>query len=108
MHWDLVNAAKSTEHDLSSLRAISCGGQALPLGLLAEIRATFPNAIIGAGYGMTEASGAVSQAIGEGITSRPKASGQKLAMLILKSRMKKGMNFLLVKLVSFGCGVPRL
>jgi len=96
MHWDLVNAAKSTEHDLSSLRAISCGGQALPLGLLAEIRATFPNAIIGAGYGMTEASGAVSQAIGEGIMSRPKASGQKLAM-----------NFLLVKLVSFGCAGPR-
>lgn len=84
MHWDLVNAAKETQHDLSSLRAISCGGQALPLGLLAEIRATFPNAIIGAGYGMTEASGAVSQATGEGITSRPKASGQKLAMVDIK------------------------
>lgn len=84
MHWDLVNAAKNTQHDLSSLRAISCGGQALPLGLLAEIRATFPNAIIGAGYGMTEASGAVSQATGEGITSRPKASGQKLAMVDIK------------------------
>jgi len=84
MHWDLVNAAKNTKHDLSSLRAISCGGQALPLGLLAEIRTTFPNAIIGAGYGMTEASGAVSQATGEGITSRPKASGQKLAMVDIK------------------------
>jgi len=84
MHWDLVNAAKNTQRDLSSLRAISCGGQALPLGLLAEIRATFPNAIIGAGYGMTEASGAVSQATGEGITSRPKASGQKLAMVDIK------------------------
>jgi len=84
MHWDLVNAAKNTTHDLSSLRAISCGGQALPLGLLAEIRKTFPNAIIGAGYGMTEASGAVSQATGEGITSRPKASGQKLAMVDIK------------------------
>ena len=84
MHWDLVKAAKNTQHDLSSLRAISCGGQALPLGLLSEIRATFPNAIIGAGYGMTEASGAVSQATGEGITSRPKASGQKLAMVDIK------------------------
>ena len=84
MHWDLVNAAKNTKHDLSSLRAISCGGQALPLGLLAEIRGTFPNAIIGAGYGMTEASGAVSQATGEGITSHPKASGQKLAMVDIK------------------------
>ena len=84
MHWDLVKAAKNTKHDLSSLRALSCGGQALPLGLLAEIRETFPNVIIGAGYGMTEASGAVSQATGEGITSRPKASGQKLAMIDIK------------------------
>lgn len=84
MHWDLVKAAKNTERDLSSLRAISCGGQALPLGLLAEIRATFPNAIIGAGYGMTEASGAVSQATAEGITARPKASGQTLAMVDVK------------------------
>ena len=84
MHWDLVKAAKNTKRDLSSLRALSCGGQALPLGLLAEIRETFPNVIIGAGYGMTEASGAVSQATGEGITSRPKASGQKLAMIDIK------------------------
>jgi acyl-CoA synthetase (AMP-forming)/AMP-acid ligase II len=84
MHWDLVQAAKNTKHDLTSLRAISCGGQALPLGLLAEIRATFPGVIIGAGYGMTEASGAVSQATGEGITSHPKASGQMLAMVDVK------------------------
>jgi len=84
MHWDLVQAAKITKHDLSSLRAISCGGQALPLGLLAEIRETFPGVIIGAGYGMTEASGAVSQATGEGITARPKASGQLLAMVDVK------------------------
>jgi len=84
MHWDLVQAAKNTQHDLSSLRAISCGGQALPLGLLAEIRETFPGVIIGAGYGMTEASGAVSQATGEGITARPKASGQLLAMVDVK------------------------
>jgi len=84
MHWDLVNAAKDTQHDLSSLRSISCGGQALPLGLLAEIQATFPGVIIGAGYGMTEASGAVSQATGEGITSHPEASGQMLAMVDVK------------------------
>jgi len=84
MHWDLVQAAKTTQYDLSSLRAISCGGQALPLGLLAEIQATFPGVIIGAGYGMTEASGAVSQATGEGITTRPKASGQLLAMVDVK------------------------
>ena len=90
MHWDLVKEAKNTKRDLSSLRALSCGGQALPLGLLAEIRSTFPNVIIGAGYGMTEASGAVSQATGEGITSRPRASGQKLAMIDIKVTDEEG------------------
>jgi len=81
MHWDVVKAAREGDYDLSSLRAISCGGQALPVGLLNEIRETFPNAVIGAGYGMTETSGAVSQANGENFISRPEASGQVLTMV---------------------------
>ncbi len=84
MHWDLVRAAKETSYDLSSIQAISCGGQALPLGLLHEIRETFPNVIIGAGYGMTETSGAVSQSTGEAFVARPEASGQKLTLVDVK------------------------
>ena len=81
MHWDLLRAPDFKKRDLSSLMAISCGGQALPLNLLAEIRETFPRAFIGAGYGMTETSGAVSQANGEAFLANPVASGQILPMM---------------------------
>ncbi len=81
MHWDLLHASDFETRDLSSLMSISCGGQALPLNLLAEIRETFPRAFIGAGYGMTETSGAISQANGEAFLANPEASGQVLPMM---------------------------
>ena len=81
MHWDLLRATDFDKHDLSSLMAISCGGQALPLNLLAEIREAFPRAFIGAGYGMTETCGAISQANGEAFLANSLASGQVLPMV---------------------------
>ena len=81
MHWDLLRAPNFDKHDLSSLMALSCGGQALPLNLLAEIREAFPKAFIGAGYGMTETCGAISQANGEAFLANSSASGQVLPML---------------------------
>lgn len=81
MHWDLLRASNFDKYDLSSLMAISCGGQALPLNLLAEIREAFPRAFIGAGYGMTETCGAISQANGEAFLANPSASGQILPMV---------------------------
>ncbi len=84
MHWDLLRSPEFQERDLSSLMAISCGGQALPINLLEEIRAAFPRAIIGAGYGMTEMSGAISQSTGAGIVDNPTASGQILPMTDVK------------------------
>ena len=81
MHWDLLRSPKFGEHDLSSLMSVSCGGQALPLNLLDEIRQAFPRAYIGAGYGMTETCGAISQANGEAFLANPSASGQVLPMV---------------------------
>lgn len=81
MHWDVLRSPKLGDYDLSSLMALSVGGQALPLNLLAEIRAQFPRAFIGAGYGMTETSGAISQANGEAFLANPEASGQVLPMV---------------------------
>lgn len=81
MHWDLLRSSKFDDHDLSSLMSLSCGGQALPLNLLGEIKERFPRAFIGAGYGMTETSGAIAQANGEAFLSNPKASGQVLPMV---------------------------
>jgi len=81
MHWDILRSPNFTKHDLSSLMSISCGGQALPLNLLSEIRAAFPKAYIGAGYGMTETCGAISQANGEAFLANPSASGHILPMV---------------------------
>jgi len=81
MHWDVLRAPNFDAYDLSSIMSISCGGQALPLNLLSEIRERFPRAFIGAGYGMTETCGAISQANGEAFLANPKASGQVLPMV---------------------------
>ena len=59
---------------------MSCGGQALPINLLEQIQKSFPKAFIGAGYGMTETCGAISQAVGEAYLANPSASGQILPM----------------------------
>ena len=80
MFWDLLRSRRLKRVDLSSLMAVSCGGQALPLGLLAEVREHFPNVFIGAGYGMTEASGAIAQASGDAFLANTSASGRVLPM----------------------------
>ncbi len=81
MFWDVLHVPDFETYDLSSLMAVSCGGQALPLNLLAEIRTKFPKAFIGAGYGMTETCGAISQANGEAFLANPSASGLVLPMV---------------------------
>ncbi|MCB2089794.1 MAG: long-chain fatty acid--CoA ligase, partial [Sphingomonadaceae bacterium] len=53
MLWDMLHRAKLADADLSSLRNIGTGGQALPINLLDEMRAACPQAVMGTGYGMT-------------------------------------------------------
>jgi len=84
MYWDMFGSPDMENRDLSSLMALSCGGTALPLNLLSEMRRLFPKAFIGAGYGMTEMSGAISQANGEAFLANPKASGIILPMTDVK------------------------
>lgn len=81
MYWDLLSVIEGESADLSSLMSISCGGQALPLGLLARLREAFPRAVFGAGYGTTETAGAVSQANGAAFLANPGAAGQILPMV---------------------------
>ena len=80
MYWDLLRSPDFEKFDLSSLVSVSCGGQALPINLLDQIQKSFPKAFIGAGYGMTETCGAISQAVGEAYLANPSASGQILPM----------------------------
>ena len=81
MLWDVLNSAKLSDADLSSLRNIASGGQALPVNLLEEMRASCPQAMMGTGYGMTECSGAIAQAVGEDFVRKPSSAGRVLPLV---------------------------
>ena len=80
MLWDLLHRAKLGDADLSSLRNIASGGQALPVNLLDEIRSACPQAVMGTGYGMTEASGSLAQAVGQDFIRNRSSAGRVLPL----------------------------
>lgn len=80
MLWDLLHRAKPGQTDLSSLRNIASGGQALPVNLLDAIREACPQAVMGTGYGMTEASGSLAQAVGEDFLRKRSSAGRVLPL----------------------------
>lgn len=80
MMWDMLHRARLGDADLSSLRNVASGGQALPVNLLDEIRAACPQAVMGTGYGMTETSGAFAQAVGEDFIRNRAAAGRVLPL----------------------------
>jgi acyl-CoA synthetase (AMP-forming)/AMP-acid ligase II len=80
MLWDLLHRAEPGEGDLSSLRNIASGGQALPVNLLDAIREACPQAVMGTGYGMTEASGSLAQAVGEDFLRKRSSAGRVLPL----------------------------
>ena len=84
MLWDMVHRARSKDADLSSVRNIGSGGQALPLNLLEEVRKLCPHAMIGTGYGMTETSGAIAQAVGADFLAARASAGRVLPLVDLR------------------------
>ena len=84
MLWDVLQRAQATGADLSSLTNIASGGQALPVNLLQEMRALCPQAMMGTGYGMTECSGAIAQAVGEDFVRKPSSAGRVLPLVDLR------------------------
>jgi acyl-CoA synthetase (AMP-forming)/AMP-acid ligase II len=84
MLWDVLHNARMDEADLSSLRNISSGGQALPVNLLDEIRAACPQAMMGTGYGMTETSGMVAMASGEDFIRNRASAGRVLPLVDMR------------------------
>lgn len=81
MLWDILHRARVDGASLASLRNIGSGGQALPVNLVEEVHALCPQAQIGTGYGMTECSGAIAQAVGPEFMHRPGAAGRVLPMV---------------------------
>ena len=90
MLWDLLNRARLEDADLSSLRNIASGGQALPVNLLEEIRAVCPHAQMGTGYGMTECSGSIAQAVGEDFVRKPASAGRVLPLVDVRIEDRQG------------------
>lgn len=84
MLWDLVNTPARSDYDLSSLSSFSSGGQAVPQSLLDAVMETFPNGMLGTGYGMTEAAGSVAQVTGDAFLSNTKCAGRILPMVDVK------------------------
>ena len=76
MLWDILKHAEEAETDLSSLRNIGTGGQALPINLLDQIREVCPDAVMGTGYGLTETAGSVAMAVGEDFLRKRAAAGR--------------------------------
>jgi long-chain acyl-CoA synthetase len=84
MLWDLLNRAKLDGADLASLSNIGTGGQALPVNLLDAMRDACPQAFMGTGYGMTETSGSVAQAVGEDFIRNRAAAGRVLSLVEMR------------------------
>ncbi len=83
MLWDLVRVHDGT-HDLSSLRGLGVGGQALPPTLFADIRRVFPNSSFGCGFGQTETSGPVSATGLRDLLTKPGNSGRPVPTLDIR------------------------
>lgn len=84
MLWDLLGSAELADADLSSLRNIASGGQALPVNLLDAVHAACPHAQMGTGYGMTECSGSVAQAVGQDFLRNRASAGRVLPLVDLR------------------------
>lgn len=81
MLWDVLNRARIGDADLSSLRNIGTGGQALPVNLLDAIRDVAPQAVMGTGYGLTETAGSVAMAVGEDFIRNRTSAGRVLDLV---------------------------
>ena len=85
MLWDMLHKARLGTANLTSLRNIASGGQALPVNLLDEIRSACPQAVMGTGYGMTECSGAIAQAVGEDFIRNRSSAGRVLQLADMRT-----------------------
>lgn len=84
MLWDLLHTAELADADLSSLRNVASGGQALPVNLLEAVRAACPQAMMGTGYGLTECAGSIAQAVGEDFLRQPASAGRVMPLIDLR------------------------
>jgi long-chain acyl-CoA synthetase len=90
MIWDVLHCAKLGEADLSSVRNIGTGGQALPINLLDAVHKACPQAVLGTGYGLTETSGSVAMAVGEDFIRNRASAGRVLDLVEMRIEAPDG------------------
>ena len=83
MTGDLVETARKTNRDLSSLIVVGGGGAPRAPEQVKNIEKTFENAMPGTGWGMTETNAIGTGTGGEDYLNRPSSSGRPSAILEL-------------------------
>ncbi len=76
MLWDILQHPALGNYDLTSIRSVGIGGQAVPRNLLDAARKALPHAVFGTGYGQTETSGVYAMIMGEEFDAHPGTSGR--------------------------------
>eukprot|EP00752_Nemacystus_decipiens_P017389 g15584.t1 len=84
MTGDLVQAAKQTDRDLSSLATVGGGGAPRAPEQVKAIGASFQTAMPNTGWGMTETNAIGTGIGGQDYLDRPESSGRASALLDLK------------------------
>lgn len=84
MWWRLLDDPSFAQRDLSVLRLALYGGAPMPEALFDRLRAAFPGASFGNGYGMTETCSMVTYIGGEEIVARPNSVGRPLPITELR------------------------
>jgi long-chain acyl-CoA synthetase len=82
--WQLVEHPAREQYDLSSLETVSYGGAPSAPELVRRIKAVFPQAKAGNGWGMTETSASFCGNLGEDYERRPDSCGPAAPVSQLK------------------------
>ena len=75
MAWQVIEHPEFGRYDLSSVESIGYGGAPAAPELVARIKAMFPKAMPGNGYGLTETSSVTSQNAAEDYQRKPDSAG---------------------------------
>ena len=82
--WQIIEHPDRPNYDLSSLETVSYGGAPSAPELVRQIKATFPKAQPGNGWGMTETSATFTNHLAEDYEHRPDSCGPPVPVCDLK------------------------
>ncbi len=88
--WQIIEHPERARFDLSSLESVSYGGAPSAPELVRQIKAVFPKAQPGNGWGMTETSATFTSHIGEDYEQRPDSCGPAVPVCDLQVRDSEG------------------